>query len=219
MDRLSSNELSEIQEQINKNQELQRNIQKEIQTLQYNLNQVKLEEQLMYFKIIGPHLVQANSSVSKYQYIYKSVSIPQIGISLFPVWLSLECTYPRWAKNINAINIVVCGNDHQYEVLIDGLHKSLGCAYEQCGDLVKTYNIKIPSTFITGKLSSDNVSIDFSKGSALDFDEHKRKNYYIINSEDDDMVINQVKIKYILSMPIRLTLSIDTEPVDILKYI
>lgn len=198
-----NSEYDEVMDMILESQEAQSDIRRKIRELENMLNEELLNEYLLKRKLESPLLIQSDLNMGKYKYITKPIYIKNLKMYLYPVWLNLECTYPIWSDDIMAINIVRYENrvGKGLEILLEGLKKSLGLSYDECKKLINKGKIEIPLTIITNCRIGSDIKIDFNKGEHISYYEFKKRSYYLLCTDDNEMKINTVKIKYILLLP------------------
>ena len=176
----------------------------------------------MSLKLESPIIVPADDSMKKYRFLSEKLVLHDLGIVLHPLWLSLECTYPRWSKDFMSINIVNYGsyeNGKGYEILIDGFYKILNCDYSKCRDIITENRLTIPVTLVFNHVLDSTLKINFSCGEKMTQNEHLKKKYYISCSDDEDMMLNTIKVKYILLVSVDYSTEIEFFDRDILEYL
>ncbi len=219
---LNSEEHNDTKEKIKEIQSARKIIQEEMEKLQKILDQSKLEEHLLNLKLVGPIIVTADESINKYKFISEPVTLEHLGIVLHPLWLKLECTYPKWSKDFMSVNIIQYDSSLEgkgCECLIDGLHDSLNWSYQKCRDIICDHELSVPITFIYNYTLDSNIKIDFSTGEKIKGNEFKRYQYYLSCSDDENMLFNSVKIKYILLLPLNYSSQIVIFDTDIMEYL
>ena len=201
---LNSDEYSEISEQLIfiKNQKKQ--IKDKITHLNDQLNNLEIDEYLLNIKSESPKLIFTGKNIGKYRYISEMVYIDHLKLYLYPVWLQIECTYPKWSRDYLSINLVQYYDYLEgvgYECLIDGLVSGLGCSYETAKNIIIDENLNIPPTFIFDCNIGSNFIIDFDSGIPVSRGEVSKQSYHLTVTDDENMVSNIAKIKYILILP------------------
>jgi hypothetical protein len=192
---------SDIQDQLDLNQNAQRSIKKDISELTIKLDQLKLEEYLLSHKLDSPTILRSDEYISQYRYLSEPVTISELGITLYPLWLKMECTYPKWSQDFRSINILeytYFDSGKGYEILTDGLKFITGESYKTCRNFVKTNKLEIPSLYCYDYVLNSNIKIDFSQGEPLDYYKHRQNSYSLARSDDKNMVVNVAEIKFIL---------------------
>ena len=194
----------DIEEKIRLEKNIQADIQAKISKLEQQLTASRVKEHLLNLKSMGPVIVPSDDQIGKYKFLSQPLFLPSLGIKLYPLWISNECTYPKWSKDFTCLNIVdyeVFNHGKGYEVLIDGIQNSLYCTYSESQKFIKEHNLTIPRTYHFNYTLYSNIKIYYSKGVPIEYHQHKNKNYHICCSDDENMVLNTSQIKYILVLP------------------
>jgi hypothetical protein len=180
-------------------------IKDEIEKLKNKYEDLDLTEYLLNLKLISPVIIFTDKNAGKYRYISHPVHLSDLKISLYPLWIQLECTYPEWSNDFLSMNLVNY-SDYKtgtgFECLTDAVVEGLKCSYKFARELIINNNLSIPITLILDCNMGSNVLIDFDKGMKISKTECKKHNYHISITTDENMVSNIAKIKYILVVPI-----------------
>lgn len=189
------------------------NILDEMEQLKTNLDQLELNEYLLTLKLDSPLIIcSTDDKIKKYKYISKPVHILDLGLSLYPLWIQMECTYPEWSNDFMSINLINY-KDYQtgtgFECLIDSITEGLNCSYRFAQNLILDENLTIPITFIYKCVLGSNLLIDYNNGLKISNYECDKHKYHITCTTDENMVSNTVKIKYVLMIPFNYSNQID----------
>ena len=182
-----------------------------IKELKEKLEDLELSEYLLNLKIDCPKIVCSNDDMKKYKYISKPIHLKHLELSLYPLWIQVECTYPEWSNDFLSINLIDYNTYKKgkgYEHLIDGISNGLNCSYKYAQTLIRSENLSLPLTFIHKIFLGSNLQIDFSTGTKITEAIQSKYEYHFISTIDSNMLLNTVKIKYILILPSNYSLDI-----------
>lgn len=219
---LTPNEYTETDDKIQVIIEKQAMIKEETTKLKEELQKAEVEEHLLRQKLNSPILVPTDEKIGKYRFLSEQLSLPELGITLCPVWLSTECTYPCWSKDFMSLNIVNYEDfdiGKGYEILIEGISKGLRSSYSDSIQMITDHKLYIPNTYHFNYVLDSNIRIDFSTGIPIKYHQHRNKKYHLSCSDDENMLLNTVKIKYILVLPYNYSSQIDFFCTDYLEYL
>ena len=193
-----------IEEQISINYNDQKKIKYEIDMLKELLIEKEIEGYLLQSKIKGISLLASDNNIGKYKFLTEKLKLPNLGITMYPLWLNMCCTYPKWSQDILSLNLI-CGDEsgEETEILIDGFYNlskkhNLNWSYNKILKLIKKHDIIIPMFYCIDYKNNSNIQINFTLSEPIEIYEHNMKDYLIKYTNDDDMMINSVKIKFIL---------------------
>ncbi len=188
-------------------------IKDEIERLKKDLEILDVQEYLLNLKLKSPVIIFPDKSLGKYRFLSKPIHLTDLQVSLFPVWIQLECTYPEWSNDFLSVNLINY-NDYKvgtgFECLIDGLVKSLNCSYKYARNLIVNGMLYLPTTIIFDCNIGSNILIDFERCMYISKRECNKYEYYMNITTDDIMVSNIAKIKYILVLPLSYSSQIDS---------
>jgi len=174
----------------------------DIEELKEKLKDLEVKEKLLESN--PPVIVFSDNRVGKYRFISEPVVLEDLQLILYPIWIDLECIYPRWTTDFLAVSIV----DYMhfktgkgYECLIDGLVNGLACSYTTARKLIIEHELTVPITFTYNCVVGSNMNIDFSTNMEISDIELNKHRYQFRSSSDSDMVSNTMRVKYILILP------------------
>lgn len=201
-----------VEDQIKLNRDEQRKIEYEISTLKDLLKEKKLEEYLLNTKTKGPVLLPTDNHMGKYQFLTQVLTINKLDITIYPIWLSIGCTHPKWSNDIMSINLLrsVTEDTDDMEVLIDGISKYLNMDYFEARKFIQKNELSIPVLYSTDYKLDSNLRINFDLSEPIEPYEHRNKNYHLKYTDDDNMMINTAEIKFILVVPFNYIESVDS---------
>lgn len=200
-----------MDENINK----QEKIKSKIFKLEVKLKELQVEEYLLHLSTKIPIIISCNDQIGKYKYLTcplsLSLSNPVNNISnpvnnvvnkvinmiIYPIWITMECTYPKWSRDINSLNIIRYKDFNTgkgYETLINTLSNTLNLSYNKARKMIKTHRLSIPYIYEI----PNTCIIDFSQGKPIEYYQHKNNTYYLQYTDDKDMMMNTVKVKFFL---------------------
>ena len=199
---------SSIHDIIIKNGEKRRALQEDIKKLENMISDLELKNSLLIFCMDTPCIIYSNNDIGKYKYLSRPLDINcgyDNNITLIPFWIKLECTYPEWSNDVTGINIIkndinVAGK--HFEILIDGLKEALGWDYRDIKNLIRNNNLSIPGLYTYDYVIGSNIKINYSDGIYLPFEKHLKNKYYMLTTDDTNMMINTVEVKLFLVLEI-----------------
>jgi len=192
-----------LEDQININHREQKKIESEIDRLRSLLKDKKIEGYLLETKKEGISLLTANDKIGKYKFLTQKLTLEKLKITMYPIWLSLRCTHPKWSTDILSLNLIKSnyGESEYIEILIDGISKYLNCTFLDARKIIEDNDISIPFIYSNDYKLNSNLRINFNLSQPIDKCEHQKKVYYLKYSDDENMMINTANIKFILVVP------------------
>ena len=185
---------------IEDNYNTQRKIEREIFMLQNLLAEKELEGYLLNVSLESPTIIPSDNKIGKYKYLTEPVSIDDLNIKLYPLWLSINCTHPKWSDDVMALNLIKNRYNHKedIEILIDGMSELFYCSYSDVRNVIINNELFIPNVYSSDFVLNTNIIIDYDKSEPIDKYEQEIKNYHLRHTTDEEMMINTAKIKFIL---------------------
>ena len=178
------------------NQQKQEKIKKAIEKLENLLQKTKITNFLLESSQKSPKLVVADRLLGKYQYLTERVIILKLQVTLFPVWLKIPCTHPKWSRDIMMVNLIY---EDTQEILIDGIYQTFQCSYFKARQLIEEYHLFIPIFCLVDYLVGTNIVVDYDRSEEISSSEHRKKKFCLRNSyHDDEMMINTAQVKFVL---------------------
>ncbi len=198
-----------VEVEIQNNLEEQKYIEKRIDLLKDLLKEKKIEGYLLEAKRTGPQLLSTDARVGKYVYLTETLTLDKLKVSMYPVWLSIGCTHPKWSRDIMSINLIRSRYNYgeEKEILTDGLVRDLGCSYEESRKLIKKHDIFIPTVYPTDYKLNTNIEINFGLSEQLEPYEHHNKEYHFEHTNDNNMMMSTARVKFIFVAPIGQTIN------------
>jgi hypothetical protein len=205
MNILQPDDFIKTMEDISEISKEKQEIKDEIERLKKDLSNLDSREYLLNLKLKSPIIIFTDKSLGKYRFISHPLHFTDLKVSLYPLWIPIECTYPEWSNDFLSVNLVNY-KDYKYgtglECLVDALVKSLRCSYKFARELIINGKLNIPITLIFDCNIGSNILIDFNKGMKINKQEFNKHDYHMSITTDDNMMSNIAKIKYILVVPL-----------------
>ena len=192
----TSEEYENAMDRMNQIRNEQRRIEQDINYLESILSKKILDEYLLSLQLKSPTIIETGQQIGDYRYIFERIIIENI--VLYPLWLSLNCNYPAWSKDIRSLNIEQLSplsSNRDLEILSSALSEILSCSYETSSELIKNNKIQLPYLCIS-ELDGSNVKIDFANP-----DNDENGNDEGNDPAENDQVENIVSVKFILVLP------------------
>ena len=180
-------------------------VKSNITILKTQLEALYLKEYLLKLKPIrsgNSHcivkLISAQEDLQDYKYITKAVTVSELNISLYPLWLEMICFHPQWSTDIFSVKLQTLSpdsNSRDKEVLVDAIANTLNISYDEA-DKIYCYNSpRLPRILYSDYYNTNNFIIDYDKAELLEEDEYQNITFGL---SSDNRMINTIKFKYIL---------------------
>ena len=192
-----------LEEKIKENYKQQIKIEREILLLQNLLKEKELEGYLLNVSVDGPTIIPTDNKIGKYKYLTEPLQLDELNIRMYPLWFDINCTHPKWSKDIMAVNLIKnrYNNQEDMEILINGISEAFYCSYSKAREAIIDNDLSIPNLYSSDYIVNSNIIIDYDKSEPITKYEQDIKNYHIRYTTDDEMMINTAKVKFILVVP------------------
>lgn len=195
------------------NIKIEQNVQ-EIHRLNETINDIemrikskKLENLFLKYYLKSPTIIPADSSIEEYIYVSQPKVFYNFGIIMYPLWISVDCVYPKWSNEIPSVtikSIYPLNNSSDLEILTDSISIAMNSSFEEARNFINTHCINVPNMY-KSDYTNNNIYVDFTKGENISMEElkHKFKSFNIICMKDDlHIMLNTARVKYFLILPI-----------------
>ena len=184
----------EIQTNLEKIERI-KGIIKDLQEIQVKL---ELNNYLLSLSNKTPIIVSCSDEMGKYRYLSEPIHLYDPGIIIYPFWVELECTYPAWSKDPTSFNIVKYDDFKKgkgYETLINSLVQTLEIDLSQARNFIRLNDLYLPMVWSYDLRLGSNLQVDFDKSYPVD---EYSGNFYMKFTDDANMVMNTIEVKYLL---------------------
>ena len=169
--------------------------------LQNLLKEKELEGYLLKVSTEGPTIIPTDNKIGKYKYLTEPLNLDDLNIKMYPIWLSINCTHPKWSHDVMAINLIKNKPNEDMEILIDGMVDLFYCSYSNAKEVIINNELSIPNIYSNNYTVNSNIIMDYDKSEPINEYEQEIKNYHIRYTTDNEMMINTAKIKFLLVVP------------------
>ncbi len=198
---------SEVKSKLRKVSNERQRLREKISKMQEYLKLKGFEEFLLESSLLTPTLAPANEKYREYRYLTESLHITSCNLTIYPVWIELECLFPSWGKNSKSVYIQSLRYyvENEKEVLIDAVSRALQISYEKVTELNDKYEILFKDVY-GGRIDPDNIKIDYNRHVIIDMnDEYMKERRFTgfanRSLDSDNICLSVCDVKYLLIIP------------------
>ena len=178
-------------------------LKRKIRRYTQELNSEKVNRRLTLVKHQGPRIIGADELMSSYRFLDEALEIPHLGVTLYPLYVEMECTYPKWAQKVDALQLLPFKQSaKEMEILVEAISNCLNISIDEAQAYISKHKLRVPRVLV-GTYETKNLDIDFSIGEPLENDYHQtdQSDDYSFGLDDDQIMKNRVTVRMLLVVP------------------